>query len=187
MSEIYAKLVAAYQRSGAGPLLYIRPQQQLLPIPIQRFDEPLLPFGKALIAATDDIVTGYIFDFPAYLIYGAAGAIALERTIGYVRASGQTCAIVHGTFATDAYAAGMGASGFAADGVTVIDQTSTAAYHANGIFTLPVSSASLPEAFHLPGIPAPISVAGDAIAYTSREDDFAEAVRAAILTLKVQR
>lgn len=187
MPEIYAKLLTAYQRSGAGPLLHIRPQYPLLPIPIQRFDEPLLPFSKALIAATDDIVSGYIFDFPAYLTSGAAGAIALERAIGYVRASGRACAIVHGAFATDAYAPAMSAGGFSADGVTVIDRAPTAAYHTSRIFTLPVSSADLPEAFHLPGLVQPVFVLGDTVVYTSRDDDFAESVRAAVLAMKVQR
>lgn len=175
------KFLAAHQASSGGPLLVLRPQLPLLPLSIQRFDEPLLPFGKALIASTGDIVTGYIFDFAAYLSIGAAGAIALERTIGYVLASSAACAIVHGPFISDDYALAMGKTAFCADAVTVLDSTVTTAFHAQAILTLPVSHSGLPEQLAIPGTGLAIPVLGDAVVYQSRDDDFADVVRRAIL------
>lgn len=67
---------------------------------MQRYDEPFLPFGKDLIAATRDLVAGYVFDLEAYLVPGAAGIIALERTISYVPSDLVT--VLHGTFVTPA-------------------------------------------------------------------------------------
>ena len=72
---------------------------------MQRYDEPFLPFGKALIDTTKDLVAGYVFDLEAYLVPGAAGMIALERTIGYVPSDLVT--ILHGGFLTAAMTSGM--------------------------------------------------------------------------------
>lgn len=181
------KFLAANQASGGGPLLVLRPQLPLLPLSIQRYDEPLLPFGKVLIASTRDIVTGYIFDFAAYLSIGAAGAIALERTIGYVLASSAACAIVHGPFISDDYALAMGKTAFCADAVTVLDYTLTNAFHAQAIVTLPVSHSGLPEQLAIPGTDLAVPVLGDAVVYQSRDDDFADVVRRTVLESRSRR
>lgn len=178
------KFLTAHQASGGGPLLALRPRLPLLPLSIQRFDEPLLPFGKALVTSTCDIVTGYIFDFAAYLSIGAAGAIALERTIGYVLASSAACAIVHGPFVSDEYALAMGKTAFCADAVTVLDGAVMDGFHAQSILTLPVSPSGLPDRLAIPGTHLDIPVLGDAVVYQSREDEFADVVRRTILESK---
>ena len=49
------------------------------PLPIQVYDEPMLPFARAIIEATQDLVCAYRFSLAYYLAEGAAGMAALER------------------------------------------------------------------------------------------------------------
>jgi orotidine-5'-phosphate decarboxylase len=49
-----------------------------------KWDEPILPFNKAIIDATADLVCAYKPNLGFYLQWGAAGVIALERTIAYI-------------------------------------------------------------------------------------------------------
>jgi len=49
------------------------------PLPIQVYDEPMLPFARAIIEATQDLVCAYQFNVAYYLAEGAAGMVALER------------------------------------------------------------------------------------------------------------
>ncbi len=49
-----------------------------------KWDEPVLPFNKAIIDATADLVCAYKPNLGFYLQWGAAGVIALERTIAYI-------------------------------------------------------------------------------------------------------
>ncbi len=51
---------------------------------ITRYDEPVLPFNKAIIDATADLVCAYKPNLGFYFQWGAAGIIALERTIAYI-------------------------------------------------------------------------------------------------------
>jgi orotidine-5'-phosphate decarboxylase len=51
---------------------------------VSRWDEPLLPFNKAIIEATADLVCAYKPNLGFYLQWGAAGMIALERTIAFI-------------------------------------------------------------------------------------------------------
>jgi orotidine-5'-phosphate decarboxylase len=61
------------------------PQPDRLPMEaIWKWDEPLLPFNKAIIDATADLVCAYKPNLGFYLQWGAAGVIALERTIAYI-------------------------------------------------------------------------------------------------------
>jgi orotidine-5'-phosphate decarboxylase len=60
------------------------PQPELMPLPAMRWDEPVLPFNKAIIDATVDLVCAYKPNLGFYLQWGAAGIIALERTIAYM-------------------------------------------------------------------------------------------------------
>ncbi|MCU0496965.1 MAG: hypothetical protein MUF87_06390 [Anaerolineae bacterium] len=99
--------------------IVIAPKLERMPIPMQKYDEPLLPFGKGIIQATRDLVCAYLFDFPSYLKFGAAGAIALERTIDYVGEDAVT--ILHGHFADRRYQVLTDPIGFGADAITVIE------------------------------------------------------------------
>jgi orotidine-5'-phosphate decarboxylase len=59
-------------------------QPERLPVQALKWDEPLLPFNKAIIEATADLVCAYKPNLGFYLQWGAAGIIALERTIAYI-------------------------------------------------------------------------------------------------------
>jgi orotidine-5'-phosphate decarboxylase len=54
------------------------------PLPIQVYDEPMLPFARAIIEATRDLVCAYQFNLGYYLAEGAAGVVALERIVRLV-------------------------------------------------------------------------------------------------------
>ena len=64
--------------------LGLDPQPELLPVDALKWDEPLLPFNRAIIDATADLVCAYKPNLGFYLQWGAAGVIALERTIAYI-------------------------------------------------------------------------------------------------------
>ena len=111
------KLIAAQRRSGSTLALGLSPALETLPPDVRPYDEPLLPFGKKIISETGDKVCAYVFHLAAYLAFGAAGAIALERTIAYVPPSIVT--ILHGPFASADYAGAVARTAFAVDAVTL--------------------------------------------------------------------
>lgn len=49
------------------------------PLPLQLEDEPMLPFARAIIEATQDLVCAYKPNLGFFLAEGAAGMVALER------------------------------------------------------------------------------------------------------------
>jgi orotidine-5'-phosphate decarboxylase len=51
------------------------------PLPLQVYDEPMLPFARAIIEATQDLVCAYKPNLGFYLAEGAAGMVALERIV----------------------------------------------------------------------------------------------------------
>ncbi|MCS7087747.1 MAG: hypothetical protein NZL91_03495 [Thermoflexales bacterium] len=54
------------------------------PLPIQPYDEPMLPFARAVIEATADLACAYVVNPAFYLAEGAAGVVALERIVRLV-------------------------------------------------------------------------------------------------------
>lgn len=116
-----SKLQQVTQARPSKMILLLSPRLDQMPLPIQRYDEPLLPFGKAIIDATYDLVCGYAFDLEAYLVPGAAGIIALERTINYVPDGLMT--ILHGSFFTPAAFGIMLKTGLNVDAITVGNST----------------------------------------------------------------
>jgi orotidine-5'-phosphate decarboxylase len=78
------KLKAAQDRNNSWLCIGLDPQPERLPLPAARWDEPVLPFNKAIIEATADLVCAYKPNLGFYLQWGAAGIIALERTIAYI-------------------------------------------------------------------------------------------------------
>jgi orotidine-5'-phosphate decarboxylase len=78
------KLKAAQEKNDSWLCVGLDPQPERLPIEAQRWDEPILPFNKAIIDATADIVCAYKPNLGFYMQWGAAGVIALERTIAYI-------------------------------------------------------------------------------------------------------
>jgi orotidine-5'-phosphate decarboxylase len=79
------KLKAVQEQNNSWLCIGLDPQPDKLPLEaVSRWDEPLLPFNKAIIGATADLVCAYKPNLGFYLQWGAAGIIALERTIAYI-------------------------------------------------------------------------------------------------------
>ncbi len=79
------KLRRAQEANHSWLCVGLDPQPELLPVEaIHKWDEPLLPFNRAIIDATADLVCAYKPNLGFYLQWGAAGVIALERTIAYI-------------------------------------------------------------------------------------------------------
>jgi orotidine-5'-phosphate decarboxylase len=78
------KLVAAQQQNNSWLCVGLDPQPENLPLPAQKWDEPVLPFNQAIIEATADLVCAYKPNLGFYWQWGAAGIIALERTIAFI-------------------------------------------------------------------------------------------------------
>jgi hypothetical protein len=128
---------AAYQDSGSVLVIGIAPRLDQMPLPMQRYDDPFLPYGRAIIEATNALVCGYAFHLGAYLALGAAGAIALERTLAAV--PNTAIKLLHAPFVTADYVRASYEDAFNADAVTLatLDASLIAAYTqqpAHGVF-----------------------------------------------------
>lgn len=155
----------------------MRPRLDQMPLPIQRYDDPFLPYGKAIIDTTRDLLGGYLFDFAAYLALGAAGAVAVERSIAYI--GDDAVSILHAPFALPDYAAA--ASAFNVDAVTLIDEALADAYLQEnvGAFALEPGNYNL-ESRMLTINEVTLRILSDDVLYAGRGDDFAEQVRVAV-------
>lgn len=80
------KLKAAQEKNNSWLCVGLDPDPVRLRVDFLKWDEPVLPFNKAIIDATADLVCAYKPNLGFYLQWGAAGVIALERTIAYVPA-----------------------------------------------------------------------------------------------------
>lgn len=152
--------------------LLIRPHLARMPMPLQSYDDPFLPFGKAIVAATRDLLCAYVFDLASYLALGAAGAIALERTIAYAGADNLT--VLHGAFVGSDYVAA--AQGFGADAVTLADAADADHYQRAGIGVFQLQDESLAQV----GSALRLRLLRDDVLYASSREDFAEQARAAV-------
>ncbi len=84
MGSYLEKLKAAQTQNNSWLCVGLDPQPERLPAQALKWDEPVLPFNKAIIEATADLVCAYKPNLGFYLQWGAAGIIALERTIAYI-------------------------------------------------------------------------------------------------------
>ncbi|RMG69806.1 MAG: hypothetical protein D6711_18825 [Chloroflexi bacterium] len=125
-TEFIHKLTSIQQQKQSRIALLLTPMVEMMPVPVRRYDDPFLPFGKLVINATRDLVCAYIFDLASYLAIGAAGIVALERTLAY--AIGDTITILHGPFATTAYTNVLEEQFLGFDAVTVTSSTLVPAY-----------------------------------------------------------
>ncbi len=78
------KLKAAQDRNDSWLCVGLDPDPTRLRVDALKWDEPILPFNKAIIDQTIDIVCAFKPNLGFYLQWGAAGVIALERTIAYI-------------------------------------------------------------------------------------------------------
>ena len=118
-TEFLTKLDRITTETDSRVVLMMSPKVQRMPLPIRRYDDPFLPFGKEVIRATREIVCGYVFDLAAYLSIGAAGAVALERTLSLI--AGERLAILHGPFSGPSFFEITDENSFEADAVTLAD------------------------------------------------------------------
>jgi len=191
----FAERLAALQQARQTDLaLYLKPQLNRMPLPIQRYDDPFLPFAKAIIEATRDLVCAYVLDFAGYLTLGAAGAVALERTVALV--AGDTMTILHGPFAGPDYA--EAAAAFGVDAVTLADASPLSAYAKLGAFVVrsgtPTAAVGFNAYWEKAGvftfadgsggtIEMRIRLASADVLYVSHEDDFAQKTRMVVETM----
>ncbi len=78
------KLKHAQDQNNSWLCIGLDPDPSRLRVDVLKWDEPILPFNKAIIDATVDLVCAYKPNLGFYLQWGAAGMIALERTIAYI-------------------------------------------------------------------------------------------------------
>jgi orotidine-5'-phosphate decarboxylase len=79
------KLKAVQEQNNSWLCIGLDPDPDKLPLEaVWKWDEPVLPFNKAIIEATADLVCAYKPNLGFYFQWGAAGIIALERTIAYI-------------------------------------------------------------------------------------------------------
>jgi orotidine-5'-phosphate decarboxylase len=78
------KLKSAQEKNNSWLCVGLDPQPERLPLQALKWDEPVLPFNRAIIEATADLVCAYKPNLGFHLQWGAAGIIALERTIAAI-------------------------------------------------------------------------------------------------------
>lgn len=199
-TEFIAKLRRIQAEKQSDLILRISPRIIAMPLPMKRHDDPFLPFGKAIITATRDLVCGYMFDLAAYLRIGAAGAIALERTISYV--AGEVITILDGCFASTAYAEISDENAFMVDAVTLahapdahayLTRTDRAAFvtlHDNATAQAKnqpgeqIETAYMPQTGVLRVYDDLLRVVGDEALYAGHGEDYADETRRVLLEMK---
>jgi hypothetical protein len=181
-------LAARLTQGAARPLLLMNPVLTRMPLPMQRFDDPFLPFGRAIVEATRAHVGGYVFDFAAYLAIGAAGVVALERTIALLKGDSALAAILHGPLWGPHYARAVSLDALALDAVTLCQAEDAAAYTRAGVYAFPPQLPGQPGwqlgddgrlSLNTEGGPVGRTLPPDML-LAGRGDDFAEQVAARI-------
>ena len=195
MPSFADRLESIQQKRQNNLALLIAPRISRLPPSIQAYDDPFLPYAKAIMNATRERACAYVFDLAAYLSIGAAGAVALERSIAYIKTD--TLTILHGPFSGVGYTSLLDKGSFNADAVTLVNRHDIPAYGTQAdvaafavlsgqpqrtemmntciywqdaaLFTLP-SSVGIMQ----------IRLAGEDILYAGMTDDFAEQISAAL-------
>lgn len=154
-------------------VVHLAPRIELLPLPVQRFDDPFLPFGRSIIEATQDIVCGYILDFPAYMALAAAGARALERTIALIER--EKLRILHGPFLGEGYSAMADHTAFGVDALTVSNAQDRQFYMNNPPYGAIVTGSVLADevcCYFSGNIKHDVKVIGAHTVYRFRDEDF---------------
>jgi orotidine-5'-phosphate decarboxylase len=84
MTGFVEKLRAAQEANDSWVCVGLDPVVERMPAPVLKRDEPFLPFLKAIVDATADVVCAFKPNLGFYLALGAAGVIALERIVTYI-------------------------------------------------------------------------------------------------------
>jgi orotidine-5'-phosphate decarboxylase len=78
------KLAAAQRRNNSWLCVGLDIVTSKMPLPLQPVDDPVLPFARAIVDATRDLVCAFKPNLGFFLADGAAGIIALERLVSYI-------------------------------------------------------------------------------------------------------
>lgn len=185
------KLTQAHR--GTNVALLLRPLMSEMPAPMHYRDDPFFPFSKAIISATQELVSTYVFDFAAYMVHGAAGAVALERSIAFVDAN--TVKILHGAFVGAGYVEMVYENAFGADAATIArasDYSAFTVHPSYGAFVIrwgDIARSDYPaywleqDVFTLLD-ETRIRLAGESVLYAGYQDDYAEQCRAALKAMR---
>jgi orotidine-5'-phosphate decarboxylase len=84
MAGFVDKLKTAQEANDSWVCVGLDPVLERMPAPVLKQDEPFLPFLKAVVDATADVVCAFKPNLGFFLAPGAAGVIALERIIAYI-------------------------------------------------------------------------------------------------------
>jgi len=84
MSGFVEKLQAAQATNDSWVCVGLDPALERMPGPMLKYDDPFLPFLKAIVDATADLVCAFKPNLGFFLTLGAPGVIALERIIAYI-------------------------------------------------------------------------------------------------------
>ena len=188
------KLVTRHTELKTDVILMLNPRLPLLPLPMQRFDDPFFPFGKRVIDVSLGRVCGYMLDLASYLALGAAGARALERTIRYI--GKDIPKILHGPFVGPGYSAMADDIAFGVDALTILQNSDLEHYLTNppyAAFVVNNRPVDLLDAAQQGGyfwqasqvftIRGPdgetmqLRLTDDSLLYAGKNDDFAERIR----------
>lgn len=180
MSTLYQRILQ--QQKPLNLALHFCPRVVDLPLPMQRYDDPFLPYGKAVINASRAFVSLYVFDVLSYLAIGAAGAVALERTIDFL--NDEIPCVLHGPFGDRACVKLLDKLAFGGDAITVstgddavelLDEKA----QRQGEWVLSRSAIQLVDSAQS----CTLRVLGDEFVYQHRQFDFQEALHAAFSAL----
>ena len=78
------KLKSVQAQNNSWLCVGLDPVLERLRVDFRKWDEPILPYFRAIIDATADLVCAYKPNLGFYLQWGAAGVIALERILAYI-------------------------------------------------------------------------------------------------------
>lgn len=184
----YTEQLARLAVGGKTVGLVLAPRVIEMPLALARYDDPFLPYCKAVISATRGHACAYVFDMGAFLALGGAGAVALERAIAYARAGGEALAVLHGPFASGSFAPAAADAAFAVDAVTLAPGVDGALFEQLGLGVYRIGDAAaagegayLADELRgpLPGMSIPLVPEEEVRA--ARREDFEAVILAALL------
>lgn len=81
--DFWGKLERARRERGTPLGLSLAVRSDRMPAPMLRVDDPIFPFGKAILRAVGDRICACAFPLMAFLAEGAAGMVAMERLMRF--------------------------------------------------------------------------------------------------------
>ncbi|MCA9895448.1 MAG: hypothetical protein KC615_20830 [Anaerolineae bacterium] len=162
--------------------LFLNPRMTALPLPIQRYDDPFLPYCRAVVEATSDLVCAYVLDFASFMALSAPGARSLERIIGII---GQdTLKILHGPFVGTAFSPMLERTAFDVDAVTLYRAEDVPYYCSNAPYAAFQADTGISGQTVSFTPDLALHVTDDGVLLAGLGDDFAEQIRAALITMR---